>query len=218
VVGSVLSTLPRARVFTEKDLNKFTSAKVCDYVLIDDASVFFVESKGTEYRAVFASDGALRGDNSTTKLGEAVDQLASAARLTREGVFRDLFGDVSSKTFLAGIATFRHIYFANGDSYWKDFIFPKTKTIDETSTGGLFAFRPQVFDIRSLEMLALVLRGGDTSLHALFEERIPQPYFSVGDWNAFLRKRIQEDWKLPMLAETFTAYTDAVLGELKRSQ
>lgn len=217
-VGSVLSTLPRVRVFTEKDLNRFTSAKVCDYVVIDDASVLFVESKGTEYRAVFASDGALRGDNSTTKLGEAVDQLASAARLTRAGVFRELFGDVSSKVFLAGVATFRHIYFANGDLYWKDFIFPKTKTVDEISIGELFAFRPQVFDIRSLEMLALVLRGEDTSSYALFEERIPQPDFSVGDWNTFLRKRIKEDWKLPMLAETYAAYTDRVLSELKRSE
>lgn len=150
--GSILAAIPEARVFTEKNLQKYTGKKVCDFAVVGDAYVLFVEAKGTEYRSLFASDGALRGDNSTTKLGEAVDQVTSTARLTRSGEFQELFGDTSGKKLIAGIVTFRHIYFANGDPYWTDFILPRVKTVDEVALGSLFAFRPQVFDIRSLEM------------------------------------------------------------------
>ncbi|MEK7188110.1 MAG: hypothetical protein AAB691_04680 [Patescibacteria group bacterium] len=61
----------------------------------------------------------------------------------------------------------------------------------------------------------MTCRGENCSVLHLFEERIPQPYLSIGDWNAFLGKRVQSSWKLPMLDRVFTDYQEALLAVFK---
>lgn len=209
-VGNVLGDLPAVAVVSERQLRTVTPEKVCDHVVVGNDFVLLVECKATEYGATFASDGALRGDNSTAKLGEAVDQIASTARLIRDGVLESLLGDATGKALVAGIATFRHIQFANEDAYWTDNILPRTDATPH-DLEALLSHRPQIFDIRTLEKLVVTSRGESASIPSLYAEKLAEPFSRVGEWATFLDQRIQKEWRLPLHEDVFTGFTQPIL-------
>lgn len=65
-VGRVLDQLSGARVFRERELQRYTADKVCDFAVVTDEFVLLVECKAVQYSATLTSEKALAGDQICT--------------------------------------------------------------------------------------------------------------------------------------------------------
>ncbi|MDA2926550.1 hypothetical protein MYX78_04840 [Acidobacteria bacterium AH-259-G07] len=214
-VGKVLRELPEAQIYEEKQLRKYTGQKVCDYVVVGKNYVLFLESKAVEYGATLSSQNALKGDNSTTKLGGAIDQVLSTAAIVKEGLLSELLGDTRKKPYLAAVTTFRHIYLANGRMYWDQIISPSLKSTEASKWSSLFVFQPQVMSVSELESFVLVCREKQISAGDLFHEKLTQPLTFTGEWRTYLHQHKTDDYKLPLLEGVFDRFADGILERLK---
>ncbi len=208
-VGQVLSYLPNVRVVTERQMRRYTAEKICDYLVVGDDFVLFVESKAVKYSATLVSEIAMRQDNSTTKIAEAIDQFFSAANVVQAGALRGCIGDTTDKAFLAVVVTFRPIYQANDDAYWGEAILPLVKAPGKDDWQGWFAFRPQVMTASELEQLVLVTaKGGATPLTLYREKLAPPPVRPIvpEDWEDFLVQRLGRGQRFPLWSEAWNTF------------
>ncbi len=219
-VGQVLANLPDVRVVTEREMRRCTPEKICDYLVVGDDFVLFVEAKAVKYSATLVSELAIRQDNSTTKIAEAVDQFFSAANLVQAGVLRDCIGAASGKAFLAVVVTFRPIYQANDDAYWGEAILPLVKAPGKDDWRGRFAFRPQVMAVSELEQLVLVAAERGATPLALYREKLtPPPIRPVvsEDWEDFLVQRLGEGQRFPLWSEAWSTFIRDIIATFQLS-
>lgn len=212
-IGSILTELPTVGIYTEGDMRRHTDKEICDYIIVTGDSVLFLECKAVEYSAATSSEGAIKGDNSTTKIAKAVDQLFSAARQVARGELAALLGDVRGRRFVGIVATFRHIYMVNTDDYWERAILPRASAAEVREWNALFAFRPQTLDVNELEQLILLARNG-TSPADIFQDKLRESEYLIGEWTTYLEKRTQ-GMSLARLDKVFEEFTDGIIQRMK---
>jgi hypothetical protein len=208
-VGEVLGYMPNVCVVDERKMRQYTEKKLCDYLVVGDDFVLLVECKAVKYSATLVSENAIKQDNSTTKIAEAMNQFFSAEALVRAGVLRDLIGDVTDKAVLATVVTFRPVYRANDDAYWDEVVAPQVKAREKADWQAHFAFRPQVMDISEFERLVLVAAQHGATPLTLFREKLPEqavPPLVTGDWDKFLGQRLGKGQRFPLWADAFTEF------------
>jgi hypothetical protein len=217
-IGKLLRTNSNSEIFSEKDMREYSNEKVCDYVIVTPDTIVIIESKAVEYSAILTSENAVKNDNSTTKVSRAIDQIFSTVNLIKAGIFKDLVGEVSSKKFFSFVVTFKEIYSVNSDEYWTQVILPKTKNPEAQNWNNWFEFRPQIIDCSELENIILILNGENISIFDILKDKLSRPYHEVGDWEPYLSKRVKENFKISILDDKYSEYSQYLLSLSKRKE
>lgn len=215
-VGRVLAELPNVRVYSEEEIRKHTFKRVCDYIVVGEQFVLCLECKAVGYSAVLTSEGAVRGDNSTTKIATAIDQITSVAQQALYHELFDLIGSIEGRRVLGIVVTFRHVYMANLEEYWKNAILPHLKSSEDQPT--IFAHRPQIFDVSELEQLVLLACQSGSSLADVFESKLTHSIYQVGEWQTWLGTQLNEGGSLSILNGVFEEFTDGIVEVMSASE
>jgi len=214
-VGRILHDLPGVRVIPEKESRRYSDKKMCDYIIVGDGYILYLECKAVEYSAATSTEGAVRGDNSTVKIARAVDQLVSAATLAKEGELKDLLGDREDIPSIAAVVTFRHIYQANNNDYWDNAIMPHAKSANAANWRSLFVHRPQTLDVSELESLVSIVAWENSRPLDLFADKLAQSELLVGEWTSYLGKRRSKECTLGPLNNVFESFMDDILDKVR---
>jgi hypothetical protein len=208
-VGKVLSQLKGAyRVISEAQIMKISPGRTCDYVVVCEGCIVLVECKGIRYSATLLTEGAIKGDNSTTKLGESFEQLQHTARRIRAGEMDALF-DSRGKTLFGFTVTFGEVYFADSPRYITEFIMPNVHLPEGGRWPAPLNRVPQIISIGTLEDTVAVVNATGTSLSALVEAKLSEEYSRVGDWRTYLLNKYKGqaiDWDLPLLVQAVARF------------
>ena len=183
-VGDLLQKLENVvLVLRERDLQIAEDDSACDYAVIIDDCVLLVECKAVRFSADLATENAIRGDNSTTKIAHAISQiLVTAERITRGSV--PGIPDVPENKIIGIVVTLGRIFFANSPEYIERYVHPGlSETLHRTQALG---YQPQILSIDALEDMITVLNAESIGIHKLVERKLQDEYSSVGDWDPYL--------------------------------
>lgn len=196
-------------IFGESELQKYIDGSVCDYLIMCEDFILFIECKGLGYSSLITSEIAMQKDNSTRKIAIGLEQILSTAIEVNNGTLKDLIGDVNGKPLISIVITFKHLYFTNTIWYWENIL---TKVVDNNVLSGienLFSVKTQVLSIDELEKLLVYANQYNKSILEIFYEKTSKPDTLTGDWQSYLE--LQEDSWLEFLKDTFHEFTNTYI-------
>lgn len=199
----LLEYIPKEKIIAEKDLQKFTKEKVCDFIIVEKDFLYLIECKGTEYSSYIATINAMKKDNSTKKISSGIVQLGSTAKQIKNNCFQELLGDTKSKKLISSIITFKQLYLVNIKWYWENVT---TSLINEElkrEIESTFAYKPQILSISELEQLLDYSSKNSINYFEIFKEKLTQSESLTGDCSIFLKN---DNHKVDLLLKTFDSF------------
>jgi hypothetical protein len=192
-IGCILREIPEILKLLDDDaIKKAYSGRHCDYIAEFPDHVFLVECKAVSFTPRLLLDDVILKDNSTRKVGDALEQIEATANGIREGAFVSM-GIPQDKPIYAAVATYGDIPLANSDWFFQSFVRQMTKAKLTAGTGGLFRSIPAILSARAFELLCLLAKAGK-SVAESFADKDTRNYYVVGDWETFL---VDELCKIP---------------------
>jgi len=181
------------RIISNKQLEKASRAKSCDFLFEMKDTVVLVECKACSFTARHFSDNAIRTNNSTGKVAKALAQLYASAKDLEEGVF-DQYDVDKMKSTIGIVVTFGEIPSANKEWYFEEFFLKRAdRKLDETTyPSRQMTRRPIVIDISTLEELVAFLNFHSKGLVELYDEKELQGYAATGDWSIWLNSQLDD--------------------------
>jgi len=196
-VGLIIPDIPnRVNVLAGPDLKRaLPDRRTCDFLVETADSIILIECKATVYSATLVTEGAIRGDNSTTKIADSFDQLHQTATAVREGSLSDRLTD-AMKPIVGITVVLGDIPFLNEPGLRQNIFLPKMPRTVATWPHPL-VFEPQVFPIRMFEKLIVAMKALGQSALEIIREKIKLPYEKVGDWFPYLNNLLQANKDAP---------------------
>lgn len=211
VENLLLEFIPKNQLITESILRRYSDDKVCDFIIINEDSLYLLECKGTEYSSYIATTNAMKQDNSTRKISTGIEQLYSTAKQIRKGVFFNILGDVSNKRIISSVITFKQLYFANIKWYWDKVISSSMDQSRKNSIEKYFDYRPQVLSIGELEQFLLYSINQGKTHFEIFKEKLGQSESTSGDWAIYLKV---DKERVKLLGASFDRFFEEVYNGL----
>lgn len=183
-VGRLLQeTKGKNTVFTEQQMRRLVEEKICDYIIIGSDYVLLLECKGTAYSSNLATETAMKKDNSTKKIKEAIKQINSTLAILESGILTPLTGDTQGKIIISIITTYKHIFFANTKWYWDNVI----NHDNDVDVSDSLLCNPQIMSIDELEKLIIYTNHHNRTFYELFTEMRSHPEVDYGgEWGTYL--------------------------------
>jgi hypothetical protein len=179
-------------VLNESTLKPLASGKSCDFLLEASDSILLVESKSVTFERDLLFPKQMQEDVTTTRIIEGTEQLRETYEELIQGRFDSLISD-HSKPVISVIATYGEVPYANTDWYFDRVIFPRAKERGKSvapPTCGLPS-RPIVLSHESIEMFIIALNTFGVTPAMLVAKREAEHFLASGEWNAYLRQRLQ---------------------------
>ena len=179
--------------------------------------IFLLECKGIEYSSLITTESAVQKDNSTKKITSGIEQLVSVTCQLKNGVFDQLLGNVRNKLIISAVVTYKHLYFANNNWYWKDILGKSLKDEIRKEQDYLFEIKPQILSIDELEHLLIYSKQTEKNYLEIFTEKEAKHQGFGGDWINYLT--LNEDEKGAFfLKEAYQNYFDANLERVQNTK
>ena len=169
-----------------------------------------------------ASRPARKAENKDDSRAPVPDEAAGGGLTCprrRGSVPPEMAGAPAGKPVVGIVATFGDIPLANSDWYFNSFILDraqsKLKPPIYPSTSMLR--RPIVIQLQTLEDFVTLLNHTGASPISLYDEWQELPYIRAGDWDAFLRKKLEEQKgnvsPLEFVESEFYSFFEGIAGE-----
>lgn len=199
-------------VYAEKRLRKYTSEKICDYMISIEDYLVLIECKGIEYSSILSTEKAIIQDNSTTKIVSAIEQLSSTIKMIRDGVFTEFLGNKTNQVIIPIIVIYKQIYFANSDWY-KKLIYDKVIQSKGKDVLDVFEnFSPEILSVSTLEMLLLKFKHEYKDIKSIYIEKRGMSSSITGDWDSFIK--LQKDYSIEFLSNEFDRFFDKITNNI----
>jgi len=181
------------KIISNKQLEKASRTKGCDFLVEMRDTVVLVECKACSFTARHFSDNAIRTNNSTGKVAKALTQVYASAKDLEDGVF-DQFDVDKTKSTIGIVVTFGEIPSANKDWYFDEFFLKRAdrKLAEATYPSKQMTRHPIVLDISTLEKLVAFLNAHTKGLPELYDERKEQGYAVTGDWSIWMNSQDED--------------------------
>lgn len=198
-------------IFAENRLRKYTSERICDYLISFEDYIVLIECKGIEYSSILSTDNAIMQDNSTTKIVSAIEQLSSTIKMIREGVFTELIGNNTDQVIIPIIIIYKQIYFANSEWYRK-LIYDKVAQSKGKDVLDEFKnYSPEILSVKTLEMLLLKFKHEGKDIKSIYDEKREKSYSITGDWDSFIK--LEKDYSIDFLCKEFDNFVDKITSK-----
>ena len=189
---------------SEAELSQCVEGQVCDYLLAMEDVIVLIECKSTSYSSTFVTENAVRGDNSTAKIVEGFRQVSSVAGQLQHPRLLSRIGEVGNRAVVGVVVTFKHIRLTHSPLYC-------TIVDPQVEFAQVFTWRPQVIDIRALQMLILSACGGHR-LSSLFQLKLDSDLNRPSEWDNYLIDVVTDlqakgkDPVLPLLEDAWRSF------------
>ncbi|MBN1787565.1 MAG: hypothetical protein JW806_04140 [Sedimentisphaerales bacterium] len=187
----------------EKIVKNTTGGKSCDYLIETDSEIVLVECKATSFTAKMFTDNAILNNNSTGQIAAALIQFYTTAYDLHNGVF-DAFSIDKEKPVIGFVVTLGKLPLVNSNWYFDKFIIGRAdkKLKPPIFPSNSMKFYPIVMSIETFEHLIVILNNVKTSVMELHNQKENEKYAIVGDWDAYLRSKLQPDYNTLSIVES----------------
>jgi hypothetical protein len=194
-VGKLLASAQTNQLaFGNTEMEALSPGKSCDFLVEFSDTILLVESKATSFVAERLVENAILNDGSTAKIASGIEQLYTTAADLQSGCF-DSLGVNRTKPVVGIVATFGDIPFVNSIWYRDNIIRKRAESklaAPIYPTTGMPEW-PLIMSLGTLELFIMNLNSFDTSISALVNEKKSEPYIRTGDWDQFLKRKLNAD-------------------------
>ncbi|TKJ36596.1 hypothetical protein CEE37_15055 [candidate division LCP-89 bacterium B3_LCP] len=192
--------LPDTIIHGDREIEKLSLGRSCDFIFEFKDCILLVECKSIIYAKELFTEEAKKHDTSAHKIVDGIIQIISTANNIRNGRYGELF-EGSGKDLYAIILTFGYIPSANSDEFWNSIITPALTAKDShhDKSISVLKYKPQIFDIRSYEWLLLIAATKSGEISKILDEKLIEPYHTVGDWPLYLERKLPREYNIKFL-------------------
>lgn len=217
-VGKILAEIPGIiNIFSEKEIQKVSDGRSCDYLLEFQDCILLVECKGVRYNSLRFTANAIENDNSTGKIADAYSQIIETAnRVIRRDLDTLLFD--SMKPLCGLCVVFGEIYFLNAPPFFSNYVQKRIKLpeYDFSNWPSPLTLAPQAVSIDTFEKMVMILRSDHITIKDLILKKNTLSYNKVGDWDSYLYNNEFFDptnWNLEITEKAFNWFSEYIKGE-----
>lgn len=203
------------RMLRDNELESHLPGKHCDLLLEFEDYILLVECKAVSFTAEMLTERSVLQDNSTTKIADAIVQIATTIQEIRKGSLNAI-GINKSKPIESVIVTYGDVPFVNSDWHFEKIIAPSLQQRHREDIADALMIqvnRPIVLKTSSWENLVGLLAAQVTTMTDLKQRKKAENYITEGDWDVFLCKAMDSfdlEQKHPELEAATTDLTSTL--------
>ena len=183
----------RVSILDSGTLERCSPGRSCDFVVVLNDEILFVECKATWSTARDLTENALDKDTSNRKIADGIVQIYTTAYETDAGTF-DALGVPRDKPAIGVVVTLGDLVYANSQWFFERFVvakaYPKLK--EPVYPSAKLPRPPIALSVGALERLVVACNSIPTTPTRLLREKEETSYLVEGDWDQFLNRRLRE--------------------------